>query len=66
MNENKRKNLTIKEASKAYGLSVSWLYKKSMQRSIPILKIGSKKVLIPVEEFEQWLSSHRVDNEGKR
>ena len=65
MAESIKKNLSIDEAAKIYGLTKSWLYKKSMQRSIPILKIGAK-VLIPVEEFEQWLRSHRADKEGRR
>lgn len=60
-----KKNLSIDEAAKVYGLTKSWLYKRSSERSIPLLKIGAK-VLIPVEEFEQWLRSHRVDNGGKR
>jgi len=60
-----KKNLSIEETAKVYGLTKSWLYKKSMLRSIPILKIGAK-VLIPVEEFEQWLRSHRVDKGGGR
>jgi len=65
MSENVKKNLSIDEAAKVYGLTKSWLYKKSMSRSIPLLKIGSR-VLIPVEDFEKYLDAHRVDKEGKR
>ena len=65
MSENVKKNLSIDEAAKIYGLTKSWLYKKSMERSIPLLKIGSR-VLIPVEDFEKYLDAHRVDKEGKR
>ena len=60
-----KKNLSIEETAKIYGLTKSWLYKKSMSRTIPLLKIGAN-VLIPVEEFEQWLRNHRVDNGGKK
>lgn len=60
MNEGTPKNLSIREAAKVYGLTESWLYKKSMERSIPLIKAGSR-CLIPVKEFEAWLNSNRVD-----
>ncbi len=65
MPESIKKNLSIDEAAKVYGLSKSWLYKKSMERSIPILKVGSR-VLIPVVDFEKWLARCRADKEGRR
>ena len=63
MPEITKKNLSIDEAAKVYGLTKSWLYKKSMERSIPILKVGSR-VLIPVADFEEWLASCRADKGG--
>jgi len=65
MPESIKKNLSIDEAAKVYGLTKSWLYKRSSERTIPLLKIGTK-VLVPVREFEEWLDQHRVDREGKR
>ena len=65
MPESTKKNLSIDEAAKIYGLTKSWLYKKSMERSIPLLKVGSR-VLIPVADFEMWLETCRVDKERKR
>ena len=56
-----KKNITISEASEIYGISKSTLYKLSMNREIPILKIGAKKVLIPVKEFEKWLSQYHIN-----
>jgi excisionase family DNA binding protein len=60
-----QKCLTIAQAAKVYNIPSSTLYKLSARREIPLLKIGLKKVLIPVEEFEAWLRSHRVDS-GQR
>ena len=60
------KCLTIAQAAKVYNISSSTLYKWSARREIPLLKLGSKKVLIPVSEFEAWLRSHRVDGKVKR
>lgn len=54
-----KKTITIKEASLTFGLSTSWLYKRSAERSIPILKVGGK-VLIDIDEFSRWLRSHAV------
>ncbi len=59
-----KKNLSIEETAKVYGLTKSWLYKRSAERTIPLLKIGAK-VLIPVREFEEWLDQHRVDGKVK-
>lgn len=55
-----KKHLNIQEASIYSGLSTSYLYKKSAQRDLPMLKCGSK-VLIPKLEFDKWLDSKRVD-----
>jgi len=60
-----KRMLTLKQAAEIYGLSLSWLHKRSAERSIPILKIGGK-VLIDIEEFDAWLRSHRVDGKVKR
>ena len=54
-----KKTVTIKEASLIFGLSTSWLYKRSAERSIPILKVGGK-VLLDIDEFSQWLRNHAV------
>ncbi len=60
-----KKYLSIDEASKTYSLTKSTLYKLSALRRIPLIKLG-ERVLIPVEEFEAWLRSHRVDGKVKR
>ncbi len=59
-----KRNLNIKEASEYSGLSISYLYKRSAKRDLPILKCGSR-VLIPKRDFEAWLEKHRVGN-GER
>ena len=64
-NKMEQKYLTISQAAKVYNISTSTLYKLSARREMPLLKLGSKKVLIPVSEFEAWLQSHRVDG-GQR
>ncbi len=60
VNESK-KYLSIREAAEVYNLSESFLYKRSMEGSIPLIKIGLKRVIIPVADFEKWLDAHRVD-----
>lgn len=61
-----KKAITLKEAAEIYSLSLSWLHKRSAERSLGgLYKLGSK-VILNVEAFEAYLRSHRVDNGGKR
>jgi len=53
-----KKYITVKEASEYFGLSESTLYHLSARREIPMLKYGSK-VLIPMDEFDDWLQIYR-------
>lgn len=61
-----KKAITLKEAAEIYSLSLSWLHKRSAERSLGgLYKLGSK-VILNVEEFDAWLRSHRVDGKVKR
>lgn len=53
-------NYSIDEISQAYGLSKSFLYKRSALGEFPMEKVGSR-VLVPKVEFEAWLKKHRVE-----
>jgi len=59
-----KRMLTLKEVGEIYGLSLSWLHKKSALRELGgLIKLGSK-ILIDIEEFEVWLRSYRVGKVG--
>ncbi len=64
MSDVEKTRYSIKEASKASGLSVSTLYKLSSKRKLILEKVGAR-VLIPKREFEEWLSKHRVTEQKK-
>ncbi len=53
-----KKYMTITEAAAYSGLSKWTLYRRSSKREIPMLKYGSK-VLIPKDEFGDWLEKFR-------
>ncbi|MCB1179221.1 MAG: excisionase family DNA-binding protein [Leptospiraceae bacterium] len=53
-----KKYMTISEAAEYSGLSKWTLYRRSSRREIPMLKYGSK-VLIPKEDFKNWLENFR-------
>ena len=53
-----KKYMSISEASVYFGLSESTLYHLSAKREMPMLKYGSK-VLIPMDEFDEWLQKYR-------
>ena len=46
--------LSIQEAAKLSGLSISYLYKLSSTGELPVCKVGTR-VLILRSELEQWL-----------
>ncbi len=49
--------LSIPEAAKLSGLSVSYLYRLSAEGRLPVCKIGSRCVIL-VEDFNAWLKAH--------
>lgn len=49
--------LTIPEAAKLSGLSVSYLYRLSAEGKLPVAKIGARCVL-PYDAFRTWLNDH--------
>ena len=55
--ETQKLALSIPEAAKASGLSVSYLYRLSSEGKLPVCKIGSRCV-IPVDDFKAWLRDH--------
>ena len=61
----KKKYLSITETSEYFGLSKWTLYRLSARREIPMLKYGSK-ILIPIDDFENWLEKFRckLNNKG--
>jgi len=53
----KKMALTIPEAAKLSGLSVSYLYRLSAEGKLPVAKIGSRCVL-PYDAYQKWLNQH--------
>lgn len=58
--EEAKKTISPKTASRIYDIPRWTLYSWIWKREIVIHKIG-RKVLIPVEEFEDFLDRHRVE-----
>lgn len=59
-----KKYMTILEASEYCGLSKWTLYRHTSRRDIPMLKYGSK-VLIPMDEFDEWLHKYKCKSTTK-
>ncbi len=55
-----KKVLTTEEAARYLGVSISYLYKLTMQRRIPHSKPLGKKCYFDREELEQWLLTNKV------
>ncbi|MCH7535982.1 MAG: helix-turn-helix domain-containing protein [Bacteroidetes bacterium] len=53
----KKMALTIPEAAKLSGLSVSYLYRLSAEGRLPVAKIGARCVL-PYDVYQKWLNDH--------
>ena len=52
--ETKVKNFkTLPEIAALFGISKSYLYKKTMARIVPHFRIG-QRLMFDVEEFESW------------
>ena len=52
--------LTLEEASKFLGLSKSYLYKMTMNNTIPYYKPNGKLCYFNRTELEQWMQSNRI------
>lgn len=55
-----KKVLTTEETARYLGVSISYLYKLTMQRRIPHSKPLGKKCYFDREELEQWLLTNRI------
>ncbi len=55
-----KKQLSLKEASEVYSIPLWTIRKWVFLRAIPFRKIG-RRVYLPVERLEAWLSEHDVD-----
>lgn len=60
-----KKVLTTEEAARYLGVSISYLYKLTMQRRIPHSKPLGKKCYFDREELEQWLLNNKVATSGQ-
>ena len=47
------KIISIDETAKKYGISKSWIYKKTMAKEISHYKIGHR-IFFDIEEFREW------------
>ena len=57
--EHKAKLLNLKEISKIYSIPLSTLRRWASERKFPLYKI-SNRILVSIEEFEEWLLKFRV------
>lgn len=51
--------INIKEASKLIRYSVSSIYRKVCERTIPFHKIGSKRIVFKPKELLEWIETGR-------
>lgn len=54
-----KNELTIKEAAKYLGVSVSTLYKMTMHNEIPFYRPGKRRIYFKRQELDQWMITNR-------
>lgn len=56
-NKTQKYTLTVNEASEAMGVGLNAMYQLVRRSDFPTLRIN-RKILIPVKEFELWISKN--------
>ncbi len=64
-NKHEPKLLNLKEISKIYSIPLSTLRRWASERRFPIYKI-SNRILISIEEFEEWLNEQKINRYNSR
>jgi len=54
--------LNVKELSKYLGIGINTAYELVRQPDFPAIRVGEKRIIIPVEQLNNWLA----DNSKKR
>ena len=49
--------VSVTEAAKALGISKSTAYSLVEQKILPCVRIGEKRIIIPVKALEEWLQA---------
>lgn len=52
---------SIAEAASVLGISKSYAYQMVKEQKLPVLSIGSRKV-VPIRQLERWLEENTVCN----
>ena len=52
---NKKLCMTVKEMSEELGIGINTAYQLSNSKGFPVIRIGERKKLIPVEGLKRWL-----------
>lgn len=60
MENQKKKVLTVKEASAYTGYAISYIYKLTSQGVLPYCKPNGKTIFFDIEKLEEWLLSNEV------
>ena len=55
-----RRTLTVEEVAQYIGVSKDLIYIMVREKSIPFIRIGSRRILFKRESIDQWLSEQEV------
>lgn len=47
--------LNVKELSKYLGVGLNTAYELVRQSDFPAIRVGEKRIIIPVEQLDEWL-----------
>ena len=53
---------TVPEVAKKIGIARGEAYKLARSGRIPTIRIGEKRIIVPVQAFENWLSQRALEN----
>jgi excisionase family DNA binding protein len=62
-NDDHRVTISVRQAGKRLGIGVNQAYEAAHRGEIPVIRIGSKRMLVPLPAFERMLSG--VDKNAK-
>lgn len=53
--------MTIVDFANYIGIGIRSMYKISKIEGFPQVKVGRKKILVPVERASEWIATHDID-----
>ena len=54
--KDERRTVTVEEAARAVGISLAHYYKQVAAGTVPGLRVGAKRIVVPRDQLEQFLA----------